>query len=152
MSMKHKISMKHKTIIPALALLASCGGEVKESLTTESVRYNLPAEILERTIARSSPDDSQSAVESHQFGQHTYHAVAIGKPLGLLSFAIFNNQTNNLHQLIDSVETPYLDSSRDHHQEILYSLVLGEQKADLDQQEPDPQYLDFWLKVIESKQ
>ena len=58
-------------LIPLIAVLASCGDSGVNIGSSSKPTYNLPADILQRTLDRSSRDGF-SAVEVHTNGDHTY--------------------------------------------------------------------------------
>jgi len=139
--------MKYK-IIPTLALLAACGGEIGETPAVSPEGYDLPAEIFKRTLKRSQ-HQGISAVEHHHNGNHAYNVVAI-EGIGSLAFFIENTpQSDQQYRLLDLVSTPGLDLPKgDRRMDILYLLLLAEQKGSLDGEKINTEFVDYWLSVI----
>ena len=142
--------MNCKTIIPVLALIAACGGELKTPLAKQHNNYNLPEEVLERTLTRSSGNGGISAYELHANGSHWYAVFAI--PPVILAFSAGSQTSTPAYYLVDNVKTTGLDfPENDGSHSLLYSLLLGEQRASLDGNKADPRTLDYWLAIMERK-
>ena len=137
-------------LLPVLVLTIACGGEMNETPVIEQPRYNLPKEALERTLARSSFNGNLSAYEPHTNGNHWYGVFAISPVI--LAFSTGSKTSTSAYYLVDNIKTPELDFPRnDGSYELLYSLLLREQRASLDGQEADPIWVDYWLQVKERK-
>ena len=137
-----------KYIIPTLVILAACGGEIRETPAASPDHYNLPAEIFNKTLERSQ-HQGISAAERHYNGNHVYDVVAI-EEIGSLAFFIENTQkSDQRYRLLDLVSTPRLDLPKgDRRMEVLYILLLGEQKNSLDGTKINAEFVDHWLSVV----
>ena len=126
-----------KYLLPALTLLAACNGEVKDDSKLKSVEYNLPTEIHQRTLQRSSKDGFVAA-EYHVNEGHNY--VVIAAPAKMLTFTAWLTDTATFTPqiLTDFVNTQKLDHPAENvTMDQLYRLLLWEQEKSLDDNEAE---------------
>lgn len=147
-----------KYLLPALALIAACGGSYGPTSTEPTVYSgsDLPVEVHRRTLERSSTDGI-FASEHRERRDHSYNVMVSPNALVLVAKLMPTTTTSSptQHLLVDLLNTLPLDYPlKETPSDQLYRLLLLEHREDLDGDEEGAQKVaeltDFVLKSIEN--